>query len=226
MVLAVHLPPSQAERAADAISQGADTIITGPFVQGRKAQEMARYVKGANNNPCGVWLGSGTPAQISSAKKAGMDYVVLSLDAPATALLGEEIGYVLALEGEVPDTMLRSLDGLPFDALLITMEAGPPTLRRQLEIRRLAGLSRLPLFLRMANEPTAEELKSLRDSGVIAVVVDGDQQESWAALPNLRQAIDGLPPRRRRRQERLEAMLPLKQSPGLAEEEEEEEEFE
>jgi hypothetical protein len=54
--------------------------------------------------------------------------------------------------------------------------------------------------------------------------VDGRDPSAWGRLAALRQAIDGLPPRARRREERPQAVLPLRELvPSLAEEEEEEE---
>lgn len=52
------------------------------------------------------------------------------------------------------------------------------------------------------------ELESLRDSGVVIAALDGDQKGTLDALPALRQAVQALPPRRHRREERPEALVP------------------
>lgn len=226
MLLALGLPPAQATRAGEAAASGADTVIFGPLADKRQAKELGKWVKAAGEAPCGLWLGAATAEEVAAAKKAGIDYVVLSLEALASAVLDEEMGYLLALEEGMADTLLRTLDGLPLEAAMVSLEPGPLTLRRQLDVRRLVGLARLPLFLRLAEEPSPQEMESLREVGVLAIVVDGGRAEVWPLLAGLRRAIDGLPPRRRRREERLEAVLPLGQAAGMAEEEEEEEEEE
>ncbi|MFQ5880427.1 MAG: hypothetical protein ACE5IZ_09680, partial [Dehalococcoidia bacterium] len=223
--LVMQLPQDRAERACEAVAQGVDTIIFGPVADKRQASDIAGWAKAAGGAPCGAWLGPTAARGVAAIKDAGIDYVILSLDAAAAAVLDEGLGYVLALEEGVPDTLLRALDSLPLEAVTVALGTGPLTLRRQLELSRLAGLSRLPLFLRLGEEPTPQELESLRDVGAVAVLVDGEHQEAWSMLAGLRRAIDGLPTRRRRREERLEATLP-RQEAGMAKGEEEEEEFE
>jgi hypothetical protein len=74
--------------------------------------------------------------------------------------------------------------------------------------------------------PTAAggELECLRDSGVSLLLVDGDDTGALESLPSLRRAVEALPAPRRRREERMGAVLPRPADFAAAEEGEEEEE--
>ena len=73
-----------------------------------------------------------------------------------------------------------------------------------LELRRLSGLSRKPL-LAQAGELNTADLECLRDSGVAAVQIEGGKNLS-KRLGALRKQIEAMPPRRRRRNDRQEAV--------------------
>lgn len=222
MLLALQLPFSQGKKIADAGAQGVDTVIIGPNDGAIDVERWTKWLKPAEGTPCGIWLGASQPQDVAAAKEAGFDYVVLSLDALASSVLDEDMSYLLAAEEGLNDAMVRMLEGLPMDALVVAGGKGPWTLRWQLEVRRLVGLSRMPLFMLIEEELSSEDLESLRDVGVAAVVLDGGRKEVWPMLESLRRMIDELPPRRRGREDHMEALLPA--ISGVAEEEEEEDE--
>jgi hypothetical protein len=93
-----------------------------------------------------------------------------------------------------------------------------------MELRRVHLLSRTPLFAPVRPDIGAAELECLRDAGVVAVAVNGMEAGTWQQLVDLRQAIDGLSARARRREERPEVVLPIGRelTPQVEEEEEEE----
>jgi hypothetical protein len=92
-----------------------------------------------------------------------------------------------------------------------------------MELLRLHLLSRTPLFVPARPDIAPAELECLRDAGVVAVALNGAEDSTWQRLGDLRQAIDGLPPRAHRRGERPEAVLPLGREVASLEEDEEEE---
>jgi hypothetical protein len=162
---------------------------------------------------------------VAALKEAGADFLVFDAEATsAEALLEPEMGYVLALSGEPTDSFLRALDAFPLDGLWVHDWRGPLTVHRQIELRRLHLLSRTPLSVPVRPDIGPAELECLRDAGVVAVAVNGTEAGTWQQLGDLRQAINGLPPRARRREERPEVVLPIGRelAPQVEEEEEEE----
>ncbi|MEE8369583.1 MAG: hypothetical protein V3S00_02300, partial [Dehalococcoidia bacterium] len=156
-------------------------------------------------------------------REAGADFVVVEWPSvSAEVLLEEGIGLVLALGQDVSDTTLRLLADLPLDALVVPAPAAPLTLARLLEVRRLAALSRTTLLMEIGEEIGASRLQALRDAGVAGVILAAGAQDR---LPGLREAIDALPARGRRREERADAVLPAQGSVAEGEEEEGEEEI-
>lgn len=212
----VRLPPAQAGKAAEAAARGATAVIL-------EEADPARL--GEGRAPEGVTWGA-RPARaerssVAALRQAGADFVVLDGQAAAEAILEEGIGFVLALSGRPSDGELRALEGLPLDALLVPPLEGAYTLERLLELRRLSLLSRTPLIIPAAADAPASHLQALREAGVCGLVIEAGALDR---LPDLRQRIESLPPRGRRREERLEAVLPTRAAaPAPVEDEEEEE---
>ncbi len=173
-----------------AAPEAADVVL----VQGAAKAPAAN---GAKQQPLrGAWLDGAADAV--QAREGGFDFVVFNGDeAPASVLLEEDAGLVMQAPDELPDSLLQALQWLPLDALLVRWE-GVLTVRRQLELQRVSGFSRKPLFLFLANEPAGRELESLREAGVVGIVVDLTQTGGDKRLAALRTAIDGLRPRPKR----------------------------
>jgi hypothetical protein len=94
-----------------------------------------------------------------------------------------------------------------------------------MELQRISGLARKPLILPVSPQVTGGELQMLREAAVVAVAVEGDSKAAFDTLGSLRKVIDELPPRRRRREEHGEAILPrVPEAVATAPEEGEEEE--
>lgn len=208
LLVAINAPAGNAQLVSESVAQGADTVIIGPVEGKIDGKTLADAVKAAGEAACGLWLsGAAAYDDITQAKEAGADYVVVSVDAQAPALLQEGIGYVLAVSDDLPDTTLRALESMSFEGLLVK-HTGGLTLRRHLELRRLAGLTRVPTFLQVDGDLPGKALESLREAGTIAIVVDGSGKDAPSRVAALRQAINDLPARRRRREDHMDASLP------------------
>ncbi len=170
--------------------EGADIVLV-------PGATTAPATNGASQQPLrGAWLDGAADA--ARAHEGGFDFIVFNADeAPAAVLLEEDAGLVMQAPDELPDSLVQALQWLPLDALLVRWE-GTLTVRRQMELQRVSGFSRKPLFLFMANEPSARELEALREAGVVGIVVDLTQRGGEARLAALRTTIDGLRPRPKR----------------------------
>jgi hypothetical protein len=152
---------------------------------------------------------------------ANFNFLVVGEETPASALLSEEMAYLLRAPLDMPDSLLRSLEPVSLDGLVVAVN-GSLNLRDQLALVRLAGFTHKPLFAELKRLPSPIDLEVLRDSGVIAVLLDAAAGES--AFAEVRKSIEGLPPRRRRRDEREGPSVSLQATTVPAEEEEEFEE--
>ncbi|HLZ70889.1 MAG TPA: hypothetical protein VKV26_13385 [Dehalococcoidia bacterium] len=184
MLLAALIGPNAAAPEA------ADVLL----IQGAAKAPAAN---GAKQEPVrGAWLDGAADAV--QAREGGFDFIVFNGDeAPAAVLLEEDAGLVMQAPDELPDSLLQALQWLPIDALLVRWK-GALTVRRQLELQRVSGFSRKPLFLFLANEPAGRELEALREAGVVGIVVDLGESGGEKRLAALRAAIDGLRPRPKR----------------------------
>lgn len=221
MLLLARFPAEQADKAAQAIQGGADVLLFEGDISALrgKLEDVAEV-------PVGVRAPATSGETLAGLRESGVDFVVFQAEATAAeALLDEQFGFVLALGLDASDTALRILKDLPLDALVIPPIEGPLTVQRQLDLKRLTLLSQMPLLVEVPTQTTAAQLRSLREAGVIGIIVDGASEGS--RLAELRQAIDRLPPRGRGREERAEAVLPAAAylAAGGEEEEEEEEEY-
>jgi len=216
MLCLVRLSPAEAHKAGEAASKGADALIFEAIDAG-KLKEQAQK---AGRLPMGVRLVKADRAAVAALRQAGAEFVVLEPHlALAEALLEEGIGLVLVIGHDTPDSTLRLLADLSLDALMVPPPEDPLTVARTLELRRLAVLSRTSLLTEVPLDIDSSRLQVLRDAGVAGVIIEGRAVDR---LPSLRRAVDAMPPRGRRRQERAEVMLPVQALVSAAEEEEEE----
>lgn len=150
----------------------------------------------------------------------GVDFMVIDEKMPATTLLDEEMAYLLRLPTDLPDSLLRALEPLHFDGLIVSGGTSL-TVRDQLELVRLAGFTRKPLFIALGDTPDSRTLEVLRDAGVLGLVLDASI--GAATISALREAIAGLPPRKRQRREERDAVTLPAASAAVEEEDEFEE---
>lgn len=219
LLLGIQIDLNAADQAKAAVEAGADVLL---LTTERDATQAQGVMQIAGTAVVGLQPASLTPEVVEQAKQAGIDFLVIDAEqTPASMLLDEALGFVLLLSGDFSDALLRTIESLPIDAVLFSDNAKPLTIRRQLELRRLAGLTQKPLLLSIPPEISAAELEALRESGAVGVVVDAAQASALDRLSALRSAIDGLPPRRRRREEAPTPILPrVATAPEAGEEEE------
>jgi len=207
-----------ADKLAQAVAAGAGVVI----LKDAKTEDLEATVQVAGETPLGVWPQGIDAADTKALIAASVDFIVFEAEStPATALLEEKLGYVLALkDGADDDTYLRVLESVALDAILLPDWKGPLTLKKQLELRRIAALARKPLLLPVELSVESGDLECLRDAGVSVLLLDGDMD----ALPALIKTIEELPGPRRHRETTLEVLLPRAAEMAAEEEGEEEEE--
>lgn len=220
LLVTVLLDESDRGKVAEAAEKGAGAIV----LRGAKPDAVKAAVETAGEVPLGVWPSEVDVKDAAAFIEAGADFLAFdAASTPAAALLEDKLGYVLVLKDAEDDTYLRVLESLALDAILLDGWSGPLTLKKQLELRRIAALTRKPLMLPVALPVESDELECLRDAGVSVIAFDASRG-SLADMASLISTIEALPGPRRHRETALEVLLPRAAEMAAEEEEEEEEE--
>ena len=173
-----------------------------------KAQLKAAQ-KAAGDRPWGLWPGAAAGVSLDALKENGGDFVVLSnLDAPAELLADEEVGRLIVIPIDFPEQLGHSLEDFPVDAVVIAGLEGesPLTVKSLMRLRAVRDLAPMPLLLLRAAPLSRAELSMLQEVGMQGLALDAARLGADDAA-RIAEAIDGLPPRRPRR-EHAGALLP------------------
>lgn len=187
VALIAVLPAVDAKAAAAAVKAGADALLVqsiGKTPQGSLAQALGVQ----ETVPCGATL-NGAGRDIPSC-----DFVVAGMVDPAGPLSeADSLDRLLRLDGETPDPLLRALEALPIDGVVVPETAGPLTFAELARIYRVTrGTSKFVMAAVGATTDRAT-LRALRDSGIAGVMVEADAQ----ALAALRKTLDELPAKKK-----------------------------
>ncbi len=211
---------ADATSAADLVSRGADVVVLGT----RDAPAAADGAGQAGGVPFGGWIAGNEDNEAKAYREAGFDFVVFDPEsASATALLDEEVGYVVSLTSDLSDSDLRTIEAFQLDAVSIGAVGAKLTVRRQIDLRRVFSLTRKPLMATIDAATTVTELQALRDANVIVVACEGA-----ANVERLRKAIDALPARAHRKDgdDRPTPLVPRASAPNEDDDDEHEHDHE
>lgn len=179
--------------------------------------------------PWGGWLQGKGLGGLKQLSKAGCDFIVFpATDTPLTLIENKEAGRILEVEASLSEGLLRAVNELPIDAVLVASEQKEGyslTWQHLMLFQRFAGLLTKPLLVSIPAKVTGSELQALWEAGVSGVVVEISPEQPQDSLSKLRQVIDKLEFSLPRRREKVEALLPRlrgETSTPVPEEEEEE----
>lgn len=182
-VLVIAEVPNAAA-AAEAAAAGVDAVVV------RGAPSALAGFDHRGHVLAGIWLEDATGAEVAAARDAGADFFLFDDGrAQAGTLVPTEIGRVLLLGADQDTERLRSVAAIDLDAVVVAGEVGATTVRDQLALRRVAGLTGAPLLIAVAGTPDAATLEAWRDAGAPAVLVTGSAAELRAAV----QAAEAVP---------------------------------
>ena len=213
IVIIVALPEGDDVVAPEVKSSADAVLLTGS--QGQEAEGLKEATWGAS-------LSNGTEEEIAQLKSMACDFLAFNPAIAAGSLLGEEeMGKIIEVEPGIADGMLRALDKLPIDAVLLGGDSGL-TVQRLMVCQHLANLVRKPLIARAPLDISRTTLEQLGEAGVTGIVVSVSAHDR-KALSALRETVDSLPAVRKRRREKIDPVLPLPTRD--AKEDEEDEDF-
>ena len=179
------------------------------------------------NTVWGLWLEEKSSPQLKSYIQAGADFAILPLNSAFDLAGIEKIGKILLVESSLSEGLIRTINELPADAVLLADDeeaAANITWHRLMLCQRLSSLLTKPLLATVPVSIGNDGLQALWKAGVDGVVATVKTDKQVEDLKALRQIIDktDFPARSRRR---VAALLPhIVEEPGttIAEEEEEE----
>ncbi len=180
--------------------------------------------------PWGGWLRASGQGEIKQMVKVGCDFVIFPAANTSLAIFqGDEVGKILEVEPSLSEGLLRAVNELPIDAVLIASEQAEGyflTWHHLMLFQRFAGLLTKPLLVSIPLSVTASELQALWGAGVDGVVVEVGVGQPAERLKKLRQLIDKIVFPSPRKRKKAEALLPYigRETSVVTEEEGEEEE--
>ena len=177
--------------------------------------------------PWGGWLRNIDQGGIKQMAKAGCDFVVFpAANTPLALLQNDEMGKILEVESSLSEGLLRAVNELPIDAVLIAGEQEGEyflTWHHLMLFQRFADLLTKPLLVSIPPNVTANELQVLWEVGVDGAVIEVGAGQPADKLKELRQLIDKLAFPSQRKRGRAEALLPrIDREVSIATKEEEE----
>jgi len=158
----------------------------------------------------GSWLTDGTFEEVDKAIETGADFAIL----PASGTIlpsDKKIGKVLQINSSVTDVLLRTVNDLPLDAVLIGEDSesdGPITWQKLMLCRRFTGMLTKPVLVPIPPAVTATELQLIWEARVSGVIIDIKSTSDIAVLENLRKLINGLQYPSLKKLEKLTPILP------------------
>jgi hypothetical protein len=227
MLLVANLLQVEVDNLAGYVA-GADAGILPISTSNSGIKTLEEVSQTVSDIPWGEWLGDVKGGTVSDIAKAKYDFVVFP---EASALLAvpqnKEMGRILQVEASVGEGLLRAVNELPVDAVLITVEQEKEhvlTWRHLMLFRRFADLLSKPLLAFTPSNVTTNELRALWEAGLDGMVVKVGGEQPKGRLSDLRQTIDKLTFPSPRKRGKAEALLPYISRKTSTETEEEEEE--
>jgi len=177
--------------------------------------------------PWGAWLKGVDQEGIKRIAKIECDFLVFP--AAGTSLTipqNNKVGRILEVEPALSEGLLRAVNALPVDAVLIANEEGGNflTWHDLMFFQRFADFLTKPLIVCVPSSVAIDEFQALWGAGVDGVVTEVGGDQPVGRLKELRQAIDKLvfPPQYKRGKRGV--LLPYVGRVGESTNEEEEEE--
>ena len=198
MLLIAALSGEQTGEAETAAGIQADAaLIVG---QVPASDSLKQMVAAAGDVPLGILLKGANEERASEIAGSGCDFVVFDTKTAAAVLQKQEIGKLLMLEPSLDQGLIRAINNLEIDGVLISAGEGdhPVSVEQLLIARRFVELLEKPVVLMLSSSVTQATLAGLAQAGVEGIVAPPVQ--SAGALTELKKAVDSLPrPARGRR---------------------------
>jgi hypothetical protein len=194
MALVAHIVKVSAKPAV----AGADAILLSvPKTGAKPPKALAK-----SDVPWGGWLKEVSAAEVKRLGEGGADFIVFPAASVSSVVLEDDkLGKIVEIEAALDAGLLKAIDDLPVDAVLIAGEKPSLTWQDLMLFRRGANILTKPLLVVVSPDITASELQALCEAGVAGVVAGGK-------IDKLRPMIDKLTSPKAGKRRKAEALLP------------------
>ena len=208
MLLIAALPQSNASVVAQLAKAKVDAVLIHSHDLGRELQTIQKMVSRVGDTPWGVWLEAMTEDEIEGLRKMGSDFLIFVASEAPAALLQDEIGKVMKITLPCEEGLIRTIDQLSIDAVLLDLrgEGENLTISQLMNCQWLADSISKPLLVAIKQRLGDKEMRALREVGVKGVVMEVEEKPQ-PELMRLRQVIATLPTAPRKSGE-IRAVLP------------------
>lgn len=219
MLLIAGLSGAQVKEAKIAADASADASLI--LKEGVSVKAVRQMIEANDDVPLGVFVKGMSVEETDELVSQGCDFVVFDIKAPSAVLHKEEAGRILVIEPSLDMGLLRAVNSLEVDGVLVHIGGGSPfvAVEHLLVCRRLVELLEAPVMMALPCSVTKAELTGIWQAGVDGVVAPPSQ----AAEPLLefKKMIGDLPKVARGRRAKVDVRLPHYGGGGDGEEEEE-----
>lgn len=194
MLLIAALPKGDTGHTSEIAEAAVDAILVHSQDLKGELQTLQNMAGSIGDIPWGVWPEAMSGEGIKELGDMKGDFLTFAASKAPAALLGEEIGKVIKMSPPLDDGLIRTIEQLPIDAVLLDLrgEGKSITVAHLLDCQRLAGSMRKPIMIAIEQGLDDKEIQALWEAGVNGVVVEVEEK-SQSELVKLRQAIESLP---------------------------------
>jgi hypothetical protein len=180
--------------------------------QSSKAKALREASQAVPDIPWGIRIRDNSQTGIQQITKTACDFVVFPADNTSfTILQNKAVGKILEVEVSLNDGLLKTINKLPIDAVLITGEPREShflTWHHLMLIHRFTSLLTKSLLISVPPTVTADELQVLWEAGVDGAIVEIVAGQNVGQMNQLSQAIDKLTLPSQLKRRKADALIP------------------
>jgi hypothetical protein len=170
-----------------------------------------KEIKSIKNIPWGIWLNGISNIGIKKVLEIGYDFIAVPFEMQLLATGIEGIGRVIVVEASLERDLLKALDKLPIDAIIIDdqqLKMGTFTWRHLLLFKRFANTSNKPLLVPVSSDITSDELQAIWEAGVSGIIIEATTEQSLDEIKKLSNMIDSLALPLKSKWTKMQAIVP------------------
>jgi hypothetical protein len=173
------------------------------------ASTLKKVTSAIPDIPYGIWLEKAGQDELKKALKSGCDFIVFPADAAVVTTQDDSVGMIIQVDTSIAEGPLRTVNDLPIDAVLVTLQAekdGHFNWHQLMLLQRFAGIITTPMLVSIPSGTGNDELQLLQDAGIDGVVIDTGPDQPPGEVSRLRQVIDSL--KTTHKHQKIDALLP------------------
>ncbi len=188
MALIARVEPAEnMAQLADYVSSADAAIIAQTGAEKNTVTDIARSLPGT---VWGLWSEDKSRQQIKASAEAGADFIILPLNSEIGLPGTEKMGKILLVESSLGEGLIRTINELPVEAVLLTDDEKALTWHQLMLCQRFFDLLFKPLLLTVPASVDSDELKALWKAGVDGVVISVKTVKQAERLKALRHIIE------------------------------------